>query len=123
MSLDRYPPPINAATRRQLASYCRNKNLRTATFTRENPKDWQVGNVIDPDTGCGFTEPKAWSFIADLLDGEHPVQVITLDKPPGKLGYVLKKVMPNGESLYIKLQLSDKVHGRSFHYSYHERQS
>lgn len=114
-------PMLDAAKRQQLAGYCRNRNLRNATFTPENPKDWQPGNVIDADTGCGFTESKAWNFIADLLESGCPVKTIELDKPAGKLGYVIMKVMPNGKSLYIKLQLSSKVLGRSFHYSYNER--
>lgn len=121
MRPERSAPALDAAKRQQLASYCRNKNLRNATFTPENPKDWQPGNVIDPDTGCGFTESKAWTFIADLLEGGCPVETIELHKPAGKLGYVITKAMPGGKDLYIKLQLSSKVLGRSFHYSYNGR--
>lgn len=112
---------LDEVKRAQLAGMCRNKNLRNAQFTRDNPKDWQPRNVLDPETGVGFTEPKAWNYIADLLEAGHPVQVIVLDKPPGKLGYVMTTIMPNGSILYIKLQLSNKALGRSFHYSYIER--
>lgn len=112
--------PLTVAIRQQLAAYCRNKRLRSAEFKNDRPIDWQPGNVIDPDTNCGFTEGKAWNFIADLLDANHDVEIVELKMPPGKLGYVMKKEMPDGRTVYIKLQLANTVIGRSFHYSYRE---
>ena len=66
-----------------------------------------------------FTDVGAWEFVTWLLEAGHPIEVITLDKPEGKPGYVLKyQANPSERVIYIKLELgSGKVIGRSFHYS------
>jgi hypothetical protein len=66
-----------------------------------------------------FTEPGAWEFIAEQLESDRELQVIALDNPAGKTGYVLVvNGGPNRPEIYIKVQLgAGKVIGRSFHYS------
>lgn len=53
------------------------------------------------------------------LENGHPVEVIQLDRPPGRSGYVMHVSLGPGQSpLYVKLQLgAGIVIGRSFHYS------
>ena len=70
-----------------------------------------------------FTSGGAWEFIATKLEEGHSVEVVELQKPPGKKGYVMKiDLDPGDQPLYVKLQLgSGKVIGRSFHYSIHPR--
>ena len=54
----------------------------------------------------------------ELLEKGHPIEPITLKKPPGAKGYVMKvELEPNTPKLYIKLELGNIVFGRSFHYS------
>ena len=61
-------------------------------------------------------------MIATRLEDGHDVEVITLDNPRGKLGYVMKiELEPAVPGLYVKLQLhAGRIFGRSFHYSTHE---
>lgn len=111
---------ITPSVRSELARLCRVSKHRTSEFSREKPTRWSPGTVVDPDDEnerC-FTPIRAWEYLADHLDAGHPVEVIILDLPPGKKGYVLKIAQPNRKILYIKLQLCPPgVHGRSFHYS------
>jgi hypothetical protein len=74
-------------------------------------------NPNDEQGRC-FTPLTVWDYIADCLENGTPVEVIVLDRPPGKKGYVLKIPQPDKQVLYIKLQLAPPgVLGRSFHYS------
>lgn len=68
-----------------------------------------------------FTEAAAWELIAAKLDEGHPVEVVSLRKPAGRRGYVMKiSLSGDDRPVYVKLQLqSGKVIGRSFHYSEH----
>ena len=72
-----------------------------------------------PESGMPFTDVGAWEFIVDCLNSNCPIEVITLDKPEGKPGYVMRvKPRPDSCIIYIKLELgSGKVIARSFHYS------
>lgn len=109
---------IDAGLRKELARLCVSRRTRKSSFSPTMPTDWGPHHVRHPETGETFTDDGAWQFIAELLNRGHPVEVITLRKPPGKKGYVLicKGVEP--ESIYIKLQLvSGYVIGRSFHVS------
>ena len=46
------------------------------------------------------------------------METITLDKPPGKIGYVMLVDGNYSEKIYIKLEIvGEKVFGRSFHAS------
>lgn len=75
--------------------------------------------VVNPESGLPFTEVRAWEYIADLLDANHPLTEITLEHPPGELAYVMTvSLAERTPELYVKLQLlRRKVLGRSFHYS------
>ncbi len=58
------------------------------------------------------------AFSADLLDAGEPLKEVSLNKPPGKKGYVMEIPVKGWRPIYIKLQLgSGQVFGRSFHHS------
>lgn len=100
---------------------------RDVGYWPEYPAVWRPAEVIDPRTEKPFTYPGSWDFIAERL--EEPgskLETMTLNKPPGKTGYVFKERTKNGR-IYVKLQLlpgkGDFVIGRSFHYDkYEEKQ-
>jgi len=75
--------------------------------------------VENPRSGLPFTPNGAWHFIEEKLEDECPIEEIELKVPPGSKGYVLLVSGGNNKpDIYIKLQLgSDRVIGRSFHYS------
>jgi len=82
------------------------------------PTEWRPQTLRDPESPEQyFTDERAWQCVADALDAGIPVEVIELQKPPGKKGYVLRLPgCPPVQTIYVKLQLgSDKVIGRSFH--------
>ncbi len=111
-------PDVNPEDyREQLASLARRKECRGYGW----PIHWSPRSVINPNCefGLAFTDASAWEFIADHLEAGHPVEVITLDDPPGKTAFVMKiELEPNSPKLYIKLQFgSGKVIARSFHIS------
>ncbi|SFK80593.1 hypothetical protein [Celeribacter marinus] len=109
---------IDSGLRKELAKFCSSKRTYRSDFSPTMPTHWSPQHVRHPDTGEAFTDPGAWRFVKDLLEAGHPVEVITLDKPPGKKGYVLKCKGYSSEIIYIKLQiLSGFVIGRSFHVS------
>lgn len=110
--------------RKDLARLCRTSKQRNSEFSRERPTRWSPGTVVDPDDENGrcFTSYRAWEYVADRLDAGDAVEVLILDQPPGKKGYVLKIPQANGQILYVKLQLFPPgVLGRSFHYSVHAK--
>jgi hypothetical protein len=102
--------------RRQLIILCRRARARQLGF----PRDWRPGQVIDPRCGMPFTEPGAWDYVAEVLEGGHALEMLTLEVPAGATAYVL--IVPQGTAtppIYIKVQLgSGCVIGRSFHYSH-----
>ncbi|WP_407157799.1 hypothetical protein [Bradyrhizobium sp. STM 3557] len=75
--------------------------------------------MTDPRTGEVFTEDGAWEYLAAHLEAGVLVEVIELEVPAGKKGYVM--LLPSHDPhcrIYVKLQLgADTVIGRSFHYS------
>ena len=73
----------------------------------------------NPDGGLPFTDTGAWDLIASKIESGHDIEVITLEKPPGATGYVMKIALePTAPLLYVKLELrSGRILGRSFHYS------
>lgn len=106
--------------RLELARLCRNSKQRNSEFSRTHPTHWSPTTIKDPEDENGrcFTPHRAWDYIADRLEQGEPVEVLILDKPPGKTGYVLKILQPDNQVLYVKLQLFPPgVLGRSFHYS------
>ena len=110
---------IDDSTRQQLAQLARLKKRRRV----HRAARWEPRQVRNPasELDVPFTEPGAWDFIASRLEDGHDVQVITLDNPRGKTGYVMKiELGPAAPRLYVKVQLdAGRIFGRSFHYSTH----
>ena len=90
-------------------------------WSKERPTDWRPTSVINPnsDLDLTFTNKTCWGFIKELLQNKHPIEVTTLEKPPGEKGYVMLFETESGSSdIYIKLQIvKGHLMGRSFHYS------
>lgn len=105
------------------------RGAHDSTFRRERPTRWHPELVQNPDRGedqffataAAFTDETAWAFIRKHLERGEFVQVIALDKPPGRKGFVMKIDLGSDmPKLYVKLQLgSGIVWGRSFHYDQH----
>ena len=115
---------IDNQTRRLLIRLARSSRSRTSDFRRDRPTDWRPTDVRNPLglLNTHFTNPTAWELIAARLEQGEQVEVIELNKPKGRLGYVmlidLGRDVPR---LYVKLQLgAGVVIGRSFHYSDHD---
>ena len=112
---------IDDSTRHELALLARRPKARFTEFSPMRPTDWRPWQVRNPrgylDTY--FTDEAAWELIATKLESRYPVEVVLLQKPPGRKGYVMKIDLGDGERrLYVKLQLgSGTIIGRSFHYS------
>lgn len=110
---------IDDSTRRELAVLARRPRARGTAFGSTRPTVWQPRQVRNPDGGLPFSDTGAWDLIASKIESDHDVEVITLEKPPGATGYVMKIVLePTAPLLYVKLELrSGRILGRSFHYS------
>ncbi len=109
---------ITDAVRSQLEKLCRGRRTRMHEFSPTMPTRWSPQHVRRPGSGEAFSDESAWTLIADLLRAGHEIEVIILDKPPGKTGYVLKCDGYEGEKIYMKIMMgSGKVIGRSFHVS------
>lgn len=108
---------VSDEIRKRLADLCLSRRTRTHVFSVEAPCDWRPSAVTDPRTREAFTEDGAWDFVSNLLRSGHTVEAINLDRPAGKIGYVLKYTSEcRSISIYIKLQMmGDCVKGRSFH--------
>lgn len=115
-------PAVDLDTvRNQLCTLCLRRGSRQLGWPYGWPCDWRPREVADPRSVDSemFTDAGAWEYLAELLDGGHPLQQTVLRHPPGEAAYVMKVHLPGGRQLYIKLQLGQgKVIGRSFHYSY-----
>lgn len=89
-----------------------------AAWSEDRPVDWRPASVINPKSGMPFTRLTCWHFIEELLESGHKIEVIPLQKPLGKKGYVmLYETGTNSQDIYIKLQIANDLIGRSFHYS------
>ncbi len=92
-------------------------------FSRSRPTDWRPGQVRNPqDLLVGyFTESAAWELIAERLEAGQDLEVVSLNRPPGKKAYVMLIDLEEASPpLYVKLELgAGKIYGRSFHYSTH----
>lgn len=113
---------IDGSIRRQLALLARRPRSRNkGEFSTRRPTEWQPTRVINPAGGLDapFTDGGAWELIASKLESGHDVEVVTLRKPAGATGYVMKiEIDPNAPMLYVKVELrAGKILGRSFHYS------
>lgn len=112
---------IDAQVRNLLWQRCCQRRSRLSEFSPEAPTDWRPQTVRNPTRENEyFTEDSAWEYVAQCIEDGVSIEVISLRKPPGKSGYVLKLPgYPRGVEIYVKLQLgSSKVIGRSFHESY-----
>lgn len=107
--------------RRRLASKARYRDSRINSFSRTMPTDWGPEKIINPETTFPFSTDSAWNLIADLLENpEIKIEIVVLEKPPGKEAIVLLYDFdPEQSFLYIKVHIGarDKVIGRSFHLS------
>lgn len=102
--------------RREAVRMCRSSHTRTNVFTPGAPTHWSPQEVTNPNTELPFSSSEAWDFIAELLEGGCEIEMVELEKPPGKTGYVIKVNLDTEQSdLYVKLQLGKKIIGRSFH--------
>jgi len=112
--------PDLGAVREELARLARNRKTRKVVFTKQTPCDWQPTSVVNPKLGGYFSEPGAWEYIAELLEGGHEIQQVVLTNPPGECAYVMNVDLGTDQPrLYIKLQLkAGNIFCRSFHYSY-----
>lgn len=111
---------VDDATRRQLEYRCRSRKSRRNKFSSDMPTHWDPGSLRDPRAPDEFfSTDTAWEFIADHIKNGCEIEIILLEKPPGKRGYVLKLAgHPDSVVIYVKLQLgADCVFGRSFHIS------
>lgn len=112
---------VTEAIRHMLATRCTSKRTRNTSFSTSQPTDWKPNSLRDPRNPTQyFTEDSAWQFISELIRDGCELEIVALEKPPGKTGYVIKVAgHPPVSQIYIKLQLvSCKVIGRSFHESY-----
>lgn len=113
----------NDNTRKELSTLARRRKARIVEFKKDRPTNWRPTQVRNPNGRLDdyFTDSSAWELIADVIEKNHPIEVIDLEKPQGAKGYVMKVDTGSGiPEVYIKLQLgSGKIIGRSFHYSHH----
>ncbi len=118
------PTLIDNQTRRLLTRFARSSRSRTSEFRRDRPTDWRPTDVRNPQglLNTHFTNPTAWDLIAARLENGEDVELVELNKPKGRLGYVmLIDLGPDVPQLYVKLQLgAGIVIGRSFHYTDHD---
>lgn len=104
--------------RTMLIKLCRSSRTRTASFEPRRPTKWSPTSLTVPGTQDAFTDAGAWEFIACCIEEGVEIEIIILDKPPNKKGYVMLVPGNNNDVIYIKLQVeNNKVIGRSFHAS------
>ena len=48
------------------------------------PTDWRPYDVQHPRFGDYFSPNECWKFIEDKLSENHPIEVVSLKKPPEK---------------------------------------
>lgn len=79
---------ITDEVRRQLAVLARRPSARVTAFSAAMPTDWRPQQVRNPlgVLDAYFTDPAAWELIGDKLEEGHPVETVTLRKPPGRTG-------------------------------------
>lgn len=110
-------------TRRDLIARCSSQRTRTVSPSLDAPCKWYPATVLNPKTQEPFLPHQAWEFIRGLLELQIPIEVIALEKPPNKKGYVIKAPGHNGQVIYIKLHFGNSsVFGRSFHVSEFDHQ-
>jgi hypothetical protein len=110
------------AERRRWAGLARNPKCRLSKHTSARPCTWDPEGTSTPrDPTYSFTGPGAWAFIAEHLESGGDVYAISLELPPGGVGYVIF-FPPTGtwRGLYTKFELAGPgLYGRSFHHPEH----
>lgn len=111
-------PIASEEVRRQLIRLCQSERTRGIGMPPNYRSKWQPRAVRKPGSGELFSPGEAWEFVKDKLEGNVEIEMMILDLPPGKTGFVMKVPGYRAEVIYIKLQLvGSKVIGRSFHVS------
>lgn len=110
---------IDDEIRKCLALRCSSRRTRTTDFTARAPTQWQPRTLRNPACPTEvFSDDSAWELVAAALRSGIDVEIVTLEHPPGKTGYVLIIDGHGTQKIYVKLQLlSSLVLGRSFHES------
>jgi len=113
------PDDLHADARHQLTILVRRRKNRFVSKNKNRPCKWFPTKVWNPATQQWFTQAGAWEIVADKLEEGEKLSAITLEHPPGRVGYVMVFRLAEGQPLiYVKLELgSGNVFGRSFHYS------
>lgn len=104
----------------EISRLARNRRRRVNKSTPARPARWFPDKVRNPDdSGNFFTDEGAWELIARQTENGHRVEIIELEKPKGKTGYVMKiRLESSVPALYVKLELHRGwLLGRSFHLS------
>lgn len=98
------------------------EGLRFGKIWSRRESRWFPSQVNHPDKRRPFIAQEAWLFILKLLERGEPVERLSLRKPPGAPGWVIKVPDRAGRRIYIKLETTDAgyIYGRSFHYSDHD---
>ena len=111
--------PIGILLKMELAKLARTPHLRINIWSKEVPLDWNPTQITNPETDMPFTDSSAWIFIAELLESNHPFDLVELRRPPGEVAYeTTAPLRPNLPKVYIKIQKRcGRIIGRSFHYS------
>ena len=94
-------------------------NKTRAKWSEDKPIDWHPESVMNCKTGLSFTRYSCWEIIEEKLSKGHPIEIVELHKPVGKKGYVMNVKSCDDRIIYIKLQISNYLLGRSFHYSHY----
>ena len=106
------------SVRADLLRRCADTRLRSVTHSRERPCCWMPGTVRNPVTDAPFRPAEAWDYVARMISAGIPIEIIELDLPPGKRGFVIKPTGVGGEVIYVKFEFgASGVFGRSFHAS------
>lgn len=108
--------------RRRWAGLARNPRCRSSRHTAERPCEWfPEGTATQLNPAYNFTGPGSWAFLADYLESSGDIYTITLEKPPGRIAYVIF-LPPTAvwRGLYIKFEAAGPgLYGRSFHHPKH----
>ena len=126
-----WPPPAweqtpteHAEVRRQLIALIL-KRRRTTQQTRDRPARLRFREMRHPESGFWLDRRTVWDVIVTLLESNTPLEQVSLRKPPGKKGWVLKaRLTGDGPRIYVKLQIVNgaTVVLRSFHPSKHHHE-
>src|SRR3569833_11857 len=115
---------VSVEERKRMAGLARNPKCRFSQFSPGRPCDWRPHHTdLRQDPAYRFTAPGAWEFIAVHVESGGDLYVSELQKPKGRLAYVI--FVPPSSSwrgVYIKFELTHPgLYGRSFHHPEHPK--